>query len=51
MDRRGDGQRNEAWGVDAHLAFAQNARVESFVTRAWTAGRANDSWAGRVRAI
>jgi hypothetical protein len=50
-DRRGGGRRNEAWGADAHLAFGRNARVESFITRAWSPGLEDGSYAGRVRAI
>ena len=50
-DRRGGGRRNEAWGADANLVFGRNAKVESFITRAWTPGREADSWAGRLHAI
>ena len=50
-DRRGGGHRNEAWGTDAHLAFGRNAKIESFVSRAWAPGQETDSWAGRVHAI
>jgi hypothetical protein len=50
-DRRGGSTRNQTWGADAHMAFGQNARVESFISRAWTPEREADSWAGRVRAI
>ena len=49
-DRRGGSAQNEAFGADAHFAFSQNAKVESFVARAWSPGREADSWAGRLRA-
>ena len=50
-DRRGGSDRNEAWGTDAHLAFGRNAKIESFISRAWAPGLEADSWAGRMHAI
>ena len=50
-DRRGGGLHNSVWGADAHFAFGQQARVESFITRSATPGVGGGEWAGRVHAI
>jgi hypothetical protein len=50
-DRRGGGTRNEAWGTDAHLALRTNAKIESFISRAWFPGQEEDSWAGRMHVV
>jgi hypothetical protein len=49
-DRRGGGLRNESVGIDANLAVGRNGKIESLLARAWSPGRAADSWAGRFRA-
>ena len=50
-DRRGGSAQNEEFRAPMPTSpSAGNAKVESFVARAWSPGREADSWAGRLRA-
>ena len=49
--RESGGLRNNTFGADANFAFARNAKVETFIARAWTEGHEAGSWAGHLRAV